>query len=239
MDQPVEPTPHTDALHEKALRDYYDRRAPEFEAVYRGTDPQRLRELGELADAVRGALPGRRVLEVACGTGYWTARAAEVAAHIVATDASEPMLRLARDKNLASEKVEFRIADAYELDALPGRFDAGLVMFWISHVPKSRVRAFLDGLHARLGAGAVVFLADNVDVPGVGGPAMAKPGCADSFKIRELSDGSRYEVLKNYYDTGKLRGWLAPTADELHIHFGRCYWWARYRVRQSDREREK
>lgn len=226
----METTPGRSRAHEAALRRYYDRRAPEYEAVYHSDDPLRRRGLGELADALREALRGRRVLEVACGTGYWTALAAESAEHIVATDVSGPMLTLALNKGLPAGKVEFRSADAFDLGAQPGRFDAGLAMFWISHVPKARLREFLDGFHRRLGPGAAAFMADNVNVPDVGGPLIAKPGSPDGFKLRELSDGSRHEVLKNYYDKTELELLLAPSADDLTIHIGEHYWQARYRV---------
>ncbi len=75
------------------LKDYY-RRAPEYENLYQTRSARR--ELDELTEPMNGALRDRRMLEVACGTGFWTARAARVARHIVATDASSEMLAVAR-----------------------------------------------------------------------------------------------------------------------------------------------
>jgi SAM-dependent methyltransferase len=213
------------------LREYYQRRAPEYEQVYYRDDRVRQGELETIAAAMSQALAGRRVLEIACGTGYWTERLAPVARHIVATDVAPGMLALAQAKGLAPDRVDFLHGDAYALDRVPGMFDAALAMFWFSHVPRGRIAAFLDGLNARLGPGAVVFLGDNAYLPGVGGDLVTTPGSEDTFKLRHLQDGSRYEVLKNYYDRRQLREIFAPRARGLDVRVGTCYWWVTYRVR--------
>jgi hypothetical protein len=73
-------------------------------------------------------------------------------------------------------------------------------------------------------------MADNVFVPGVGGELVARPGVADTFKLRQLADGSRHEVLKNYYEPGQLRELLAPLSKELHIESRSCFWCVNYCV---------
>jgi len=214
---------------------YYDRRAWEYEEVYHRDDPVRQREQVALAGAVKEAVRNRCVLEVACGTGYWTAHIAEVARHVVAVDLSPEMLAIARAKGLAAEKVEFCQGDAYALESVPtaaqgGAFDAGVANFWFSHVPQSRLDQFLNGFHSRLGAGVIVFMADNVYVPGIGGKLVTRPGAEDTFKIRQLSDGSTYEVLKNYYGAAELLRILSPRTRDLRIRIGPCFWWVMYEV---------
>jgi SAM-dependent methyltransferase len=210
------------------MQDYYNRRAAEYEEVYRRDEPARKAELSAITTAMQQALAGRRVLEVACGTGFWTERAAAVARHIVATDASREMLQLARAKGMPAEVVEFRLADAYSPDDVEGEFDAALANFWLSHVPRSRLAEFLDGLHARLGAGDAVFMADNVFVPGLGGELVRPAGTDDTYKLRTLSDGSEHLVLKNYYAEGELAAIFEGRASALEVTVGRCYWWLRY-----------
>src|SRR5207253_3196810 len=96
-------------------------------------------------------------------------------------------------------------------------FDGGLATFWLSHVPRARLRAFLDGFHARLAAGAVVYLADNVYVAGVGGELLPADRAGDTYKVRRLTDGGRHRVLKNYFSTEELRTVLAPGTSELAV----------------------
>ncbi len=213
-----------------ALTHYYNRRAREYEEIYRRDDPVRQREQTTIAGAMRAALSGRRVLEVACGTGSWTAIVAEAAQQVVATDISPEMLAMVRSKRLNADKVQLFEADAYALGTVPGTFDAGMASFWFSHIPKARMDEFLCGFHTRLGNGAVVFMADNVYVPGTGGALVTRPGSEDTFKLRALSNGSQHEVLKNYYDAGQLRRILTPHCRDLRVDLGQCFWWLRYVV---------
>jgi 2-polyprenyl-3-methyl-5-hydroxy-6-metoxy-1,4-benzoquinol methylase len=210
------------------LAEYYARRAREYERIYERDDPVRQGELRDIAAAMRRAISDRHVLEIACGTGYWTAVIAEAAASVVATDISAEMLAVARDKALQAGTVEFRVGDAFRLEEIRGRFDAAVAMFWLSHVPRDQMSAFLEQLHGRLPGDAVVFLADNVFVPGVGGELVARPGCTDTFKHRTLKNGSQYEIVKNYYDADELQVLLQPWARDLRIDVGTCYWQAVY-----------
>lgn len=112
---------------DRAMRAYYERRAPLLDAAYRegGASPDWV--VAMVAD-MQAALRGRRVLEVACGTGHWTALAARAAEHTLGTDTSPAILALARGQGLAPARCGFQLADAYALDAVPGRFDGGLAM---------------------------------------------------------------------------------------------------------------
>jgi SAM-dependent methyltransferase len=190
------------------------------------------KDLKALADEMTRALAGRRVLEVGCSTGFWTGIVAKVAKHVVVVDASEEMLAIAR-KRLRSGNVEYLCGDAYSLGAVLSKFDGGLASFWFSHVPKRRISEFLDGFHGRLEDGAVVFMADNVYTPGIGGLLVHKPGVEDTFKLRELSDGAKFEVLKDYYDHETLWSLFSPRTVSLRVHVSKYFWWVYYQTGQQ------
>lgn len=213
-----------------SLVEYYSQRAPEYEEIYRRNDPARQAELTEIGNMVRTTFLQKRVLEVACGTGFWTKMVAEVAKTALGIDASEEMLALARKSVGVAHSVRFEQADAYKLERLQGDFDAGLAMFWFSHVPRARLQEFLTAFHRRLGQGAVVFMADNMDVPRVGGELVCPADSEDTFKLRKLQNGSTHQVIKNYYDETKLRHVLGLQCLNLKVHFGNGYWWIRYEV---------
>ena len=61
-----------------AMAAYYARRAAEYESVY--AKPERQADLRQMEAELAEPFAGRRVLEIACGTGWWTPHAAREAA---------------------------------------------------------------------------------------------------------------------------------------------------------------
>ncbi len=212
----------------RRLRCYYDQRAAEYESIYQRGDPIRQAEQSGIAETCRTAFRCRRVLEVACGTGYWTAAYADVASCVLAFDTSLSALEIARAKDMPAGRVRFLEADAWRLEEVEGCFNAGLAAFWASHLPRRNLSAWLDAFHARLEPGASVVLVDNVFFPGIGGDLVVREGCDDTFKRRRLADGTEHEVVKNYLSEPELRRLLTPRSEHLHLHVGACFWWARY-----------
>ena len=90
---------------------YYAERAAEYDRVY--SHPAWAGDLPRLGDRIEALFPGRRVFEVACGTGYWTQRVARVAARVHAEDLSAETLALARRRAYAPATVTLARHDAY------------------------------------------------------------------------------------------------------------------------------
>lgn len=124
------------------MEDYYRARASEYEQVYFRDDPDRNAEQELVSARVKSFLDGRDVLEVACGTGYWTERLSATSKSITATDTVKEVVEIARRKKYNCP-VSFMIRDAYGL-GFNGQFDGGLAMFWFSHVPKGRGRKHIQ-----------------------------------------------------------------------------------------------
>lgn len=208
------------------LSDYYAARAAEYERVY--AKPERQRDLSELARLIPSLLAGRRVLEIACGTGYWTRCLARRAAEVVATDLTPQTLALAKARRTGPAPVHFRIADAYRLDEKLGTFDGAFAGFWWSHVPRRDVDRFLASLHRRLEPGAVVVMVDNRYVEGSSTPISRRDDDGNSYQLRSLEDGATYEVLKNFPDEAALRSSLSGVAGALACRTLDYYWLVRY-----------
>ncbi|NRG48465.1 class I SAM-dependent methyltransferase [Bacillus sp. CRN 9] len=210
---------------------YYSDRAKEYEKVYFRDDPIRQEEQLKIQDSMKRLFANKQVLEVACGTGYWTQFIAQVANHITAIDFSLEVLTLAKEKNIPPNKVLFHQGDAYQLETVPGSFDAGYANFWFSHIPKAKIQEFLKQLHTRLGTGARVFIADNMYIETLGGTLIRKENDENTYKIRTLENGSQFEIIKNYYTETELREIFAPLSNDLVIHVGQCFWWLSYNVK--------
>ena len=76
------------------MRAYYAERTPYYDAVY--LKPERQADVAFLREHLPARLHGRTVLEVACGTGYWTQHIAPVVRRMVATDLTAEPLAFAR-----------------------------------------------------------------------------------------------------------------------------------------------
>ena len=214
---------------------YYRRRALEYERIY--AKPERQADLAIMRGWIRGELAGHDVLELACGTGYWTQIIASAARSVLAVDLAEEPLEIARAKDYPFGKVRFGEADAYRLEGVPGRFSAGLACFWWSHVPKSRLAEFLDGWHARLGAGARVVCLDNRYVEGSSTPVSRRDEEGNTYQLRRLDDGSVHEVLKNFPDGRELRKVLGDRGADVRLTELPHYWCLSYRVAAVGLER--
>jgi len=209
------------------MQEYYAARAPEYDRIY--LKPERQRDLREIEAWLPTVFAGQRVLEVACGTGYWTQFIAPVAAGLLALDAAPPTLRIARER-VRGPGVEFVVADAYALPVPAQAFDAAFAGFWFSHVPRSRVRAFLAGLHATLRPGARVAFLDNRYVEGSSTPVSERDAEGNTWQVRGLADGSRHKVLKNFPSEGDLREVVRGIAHDVRVRQWQYYWALEYAV---------
>lgn len=218
----VAKTPWSTASIESAMAAYYAQRAEEYEAIFR--KPERQNDLHALRNFVAETFAGRHVLEVACGTGYWTQILARSAASVTAIDVNDEVLEIARAKPRTQENVEFRREDAYALPGFLQPFSGGLAGFWWSHVPKARLRTFLTGLHRAFAPGATMVFLDNAYVPGSSTPISRRDADGNTYQKRTLNDGSTHEVLKNFPTEEELRRTLRGLATNVRVGFLPYFW---------------
>jgi ubiquinone/menaquinone biosynthesis C-methylase UbiE len=204
------------------LEEYYHKRAAEYEQVYE--KPERKHELEWLRTRVPALFEARTVLEVACGTGYWTQFIAKNAAKVHACDINDAVLEIAREKPIARGKVNFFKADAISLEGVPAGCDAAFAGFWWSHVKKSGLQQFVANLAARLEPGARVAILDNQFKEWSSTPLSRRDAEGNTYQMRKLANGDEFEVLKNFPTADELAGAVRPVAREAHLESLTYYW---------------
>ena len=205
-----------------AMAAYYAQRAAEYEQVY--AKPERQADLRRMEAELAAPFAGRQVLEIACGTGWWTPHGARDAAAWLATDLNPETMAVAKRKALPA-CVRFASLDAYTLAGLDEglQLDGCFAGCWWSHVPLQRLPGWLDMLHARLAPGARVVFLDNSHVQLSSSPLSRRDDAGNTYQQRRLADGSAHEVLKNFPQPEAAIAMLGPRARspqwQAHTHY--------------------
>jgi SAM-dependent methyltransferase len=216
------------ASNDAPLIDYYAKRANEYEKIYQ--KPERQNDLEMLRNLLRKTLAGKHVLEIACGTGYWTQVVAQTAKTITATDINEEVLQIARSKTYGCE-VNFQKADAFDLNPSPQNdFTAGLAAAWWSHLQRSQIGIFLLHFHQLFPPGTLLVFMDNRFVPGSNTPVSRTDDGGNTYQRRKLENGNEYEILKNSPDEKEIKAVLGDFAREIRWTELTYYWFLTYKI---------
>jgi demethylmenaquinone methyltransferase/2-methoxy-6-polyprenyl-1,4-benzoquinol methylase len=173
-------------------RRYYELRAPEYDDWYLGRGahegverPGWDEELAQLVDVIT-ALPPARVLDIACGTGFLTRH---LRGDVTGIDQSETMLDIARER---CPEAKFIQADALALPFAEQSLERVFTGHFYGHLRVGDRERFLS--EARRVAPELVVV-DTARRPGVG---------REEVHERVLSDGSRHNVYKRYFEPDEL-----------------------------------
>jgi hypothetical protein len=127
--------------------------------------------------------------------------------------------------------VKFHLGDAYDPSYQPANFDGALSTFWLSHILKAKLEEWIDTLHRLLKPAFQVFIVDNTNIQGIGGPVITKNGDENTYKLRTLRDGSQHTIRKNYYlikELIHLFGRHTKNFGEENVYHGHYIYWVNY-----------
>jgi 2-polyprenyl-3-methyl-5-hydroxy-6-metoxy-1,4-benzoquinol methylase len=178
-------------------------------------------EVAVLLEALEGIRPFDTVLELACGTGWWTQWLARHAQRVTAVDAAEEMLALNRERVHASN-VRYVLADVFSWRP-DRRYDLVFFAFWLSHVPHDRFAAFWQLVRDSLAPNGRVFFIDELGTEET--RAMEKRLEGDAV-LRELEDGRQFRAIKVFHDPAELEAKLRALAWNVEVRpAGRRFYW--------------
>jgi SAM-dependent methyltransferase len=212
------------------LADYYRKRAAEYDVLYANAAWQS--ELPVLHDWLIGHVRGKAILEVAAGTGYWTAVAAPAARMIVATDINPEMLAIASAKHLGAH-VALLQANCWVLPHFSSAFEVGMAHLWWSHVRKQDRSRFLSHVALRLHSPAILLMIDENHVRDVGMPIGRRDAAGNTYQTRWLGNGERVEIVKNYPDQAELETSVGQVCDDVDVLQLTHFWALRATVRPA------
>ena len=163
------------------MKQYYDRLAYEYEQNEASRE-EPAEDLPGLLHAI-SLLPPARVLEVACGTGFFTQH---LGSEVTGLDQSEAMLKVARGR---VPWAKFVRGDAFRMPFADRFFERVFASFFYGLLPLEDRGRFLD--EARRVGDELVLLEPTLEwVPSVR---------AEGWEERRLSDGSQYQIYRRYF----------------------------------------
>lgn len=217
------PLTATPADLDRAMVDYYEARAPEYDDWYlrrgryaRGAihDAAWNAELDAAGRWLDGLPWAGEIVELAAGTGWWSPLLAS-RGELSLYDASAAALDRARERLVAHGlRAHLHVRDAW---AEPDRQVDGLFMgFWLSHVPRERLTDFLALGRRWLRPGGRIAFIDSLADPASGAADNPEPG--DDHAVRRLADGREFTIVKVFYSPAELAGGLSAAGfDEAEI----------------------
>jgi SAM-dependent methyltransferase len=189
---------------------YYRARAHEYDATHALDAASR----ATLLDALRAFAPRGRVLELACGTGQWTAELAKHASLLTAVDASPEMIALNRAR-VRQDNVHYVEADLFAWSAAE-RYDVVFFSTWLSHVPPQRFEGFWALVADCLKENGRVFFID--ELPAVAAHERWVADAIAPVVERPLTTGARYRAIKVLHDPAELGDRLSGLGWQADIH---------------------
>jgi SAM-dependent methyltransferase len=194
---------------DRAMVDYYEARAPEYDDWYlrsgryaRGAvhDAAWNAEL-DAAGRWLDALPWTgEIVDLAAGTGWWSPLLAS-RGELSLYDASPAALDRARERLVAHGlRAHLHVRDAW---AEPDRSVDRLFMgFWLSHVPPDRLPEFMALGRRWLKPGGQIAFIDSLPDPASGAADHAEP--TQDRAVRRLDDGREFTIVKVFYTPDQL-----------------------------------
>ncbi|MFN8296939.1 MAG: methyltransferase domain-containing protein [Chitinophagales bacterium] len=205
------------------LTTYYNNRAKEYEKVYHNPDEQD--DLKTAADYFQHIFLDKTVLEIACGTGYWTEQIAKTATSVFATDINKSVVDIAI-KMRSKKSIKFSVIDMYHLNT-DKKYQGLFGGFIWSHILLQDIDRFLNTLKYFItNNGTFVFIDSNP----VDGTIHDKDGITkidehgNTYQTRRLEDGTSHLVLKNFPTKEFLLEKLSLIATDINYIQLKYYW---------------
>lgn len=204
------------------LVSYYSDRAKEYEKVYLNPDEQE--DLRRATEVFQNLFSQKTVLEIACGTGYWTERISKTATSIFATDINESVIEIARKRK--KENITFAVADMYNFTP-DKKYEGVFGGFIWSHILRQDLDSFLDKVKDFLKpSGTIVFIDGNA-VEGTNHDIKKiteTDEYGNTYQTRKLEDGTFHLILKNFPTKEFLIQKLSSIATDINFISFKYYW---------------
>ena len=125
--------------------------------------------------------PCGQALDIGCGTGGFSRLLAQRAQHILALDLSPQMIRVAQERSVLFNNIEYQVADVLKHELPAAYFDCIVSIATLHHLP---LDLMLEKMRATLKADGVLLVLDLFKAESVSDFAMSLPAIPWNFALR-------------------------------------------------------
>jgi ubiquinone/menaquinone biosynthesis C-methylase UbiE len=217
-----------DAELRQSMFQYYEERAPDYEEAYllgTGTasipDPGVFRSEAQALGRIVARMARGRIVDIACGTGFWLPFYASSATTVTLIDQSQRMLDECR-RRVVDLRIEDRAslvrADVLEYSFAEQSFEFALVGFLLSHLTEAQERLLFDSLRRCLAPSGNFLILDSA-----WSPERSRFNAKVERQKRQLNDGSTFDIYKRYFDPEDVSRWETYGLHTSIEHFGQAF----------------
>lgn len=209
--------------------EYYKKRANEYELIYQ--KPERQDDLLKIEKYLGNQFQNKKIIEIACGTGFWTQKLARTCESILAIDINKTVIEIAQQKNYSKHNVKFEVQDLTQLRNRRQKLEGLFGGFIWSHIKKEEIQNFLTiCLHQISHSSELIFI-DNKYVAGSSTPISRMDEKGNKYQKRTLRSGEEFEVVKNFpsrKEFAEMIGYGMREFEWLELDY---YWIAKFKKR--------
>lgn len=194
---------------EDSMRDYYNERAEEYDAIFEGGGPASCKpdiykKDIELLFAFLQRFQGESSLDIGCGTAFWLQEYYKNFKKYTFIDASSRMLEKCRERAEGLQIAQnscFLSGDflTQDFDNMEQSFDGIISGFVLSHFTLAQEKQFFSQIRKILKKKGQIVIIDNI-----WSKWRAKDEVKEDIEKRTLMDGREFAIYKKYFTEDEM-----------------------------------
>ena len=210
------------------IQDYYSNIAYDIDKIY--LKPHYQSDLLLLTRDLQNICQHKKVIELACGSGYWTEKIAQTATEVLGIDINASCINLASRRKYHLNNTKFIVQDLFSKD-IDYQFESAFGAFIYSHIKIEELEYFFDSVNQLVKTGGTVIILDNKFVASNGLEIDKTDNVGNTYQIRYAKQNKqKYLIVKNYPDKKLIYSILKNRGTEIVYKEYDYFWLLTYKI---------
>lgn len=218
------------------IKEYYANIANSIDNVYKKNHYRT--DLKNISNWLKKEFSNKTIIDIACGTGFWTQKISEIATSVMGIDVNESCIELAKSRHYPRYNVFFEIQDIFNIK-IKQKFDCIFGGSIYSHIKIEDLGDFIKKVSdlAKIG-GSIVFI-DNRYSPSNGLKIDQTDDFGNTYQVRYAKNSDKkYLIIKNYPTISLLEEILGNNVKNIEFIEYEYFWLLRYKIFKSKMKKQ-